>query len=273
MSSALNIQEISITELDVECIVNAANDRLQQGGGVCGAIFAAAGAFELQMACDRYGYCSTGDAVITPGFRLKAKHIIHAVGPIWVGGQNNEPELLYSCYERSLQLAKINGCHSIAFPLISSGIYGYPKNEAWEIAIRAITDFQWEHPEYRIDVIIAVLDKTMLALGNAILEKYLEENELQRSADLLGEEEEDSQEDHVIAHRFSIYNKEIITKSSKCGCFFCIKIFDPNEIEEWIDPNEDTALCPYCDIDSVLGDASGYEITEEFLRKMNDHWC
>lgn len=273
MFSTLKIQRISITELNVECIVNAANERLQQGGGVCGAIFEEAGAFELQMACDRYGYCSTGDAVITPGFRLKAKHIIHAVGPIWVGGKNNEAELLYSCYERSLQLAMLNGCHSIAFPLISAGIYGYPKDEAWEIAIRAISNFLWKNPEYRLEVIIAVLDKAMLALGNAILDKYLKEDNLQDSADVCDEEEEDSQEDYVTAHQFSIYNKEQIVKSSKCGCFFCIKIFDPNEIEEWIDPNDDTALCPYCDIDSVIGDASGYEITEAFLRKMNEHWC
>lgn len=272
MTNTLKIINNSITELNVDCIVNAANEWLQQGGGVCGAIFAAAGASELQVACDRYGYCPTGDAVITPGFRLKAKHIIHAVGPVWVGGKKNEAELLYGCYERSLQLAKLNGCHSIAFPLISSGIYGYPKDEAWEIAIRAITDFQREHPEYGIDIIIAVLDKTMLALGNAIFEKYMEENELQKSTDLLDEEEEDSQEDHVTAHQFSIYNKELITKSTKCGCFCCMKIFEPGEIEEWIDPNDDTALCPYCDIDSVIGDASGYEITEEFLRKMNERW-
>lgn len=274
MLNTIRIQKTSITDLCVDCVVNAANDRLQQGVGVCGAIFAAAGAFELQMACDRYGYCPTGDAVITPDFQLKAKHIIHAVGPIWVDGKHNEPELLYSCYERSMQLAMLNGCHSIAFPLISAGIYGYPKEEAWEIAIRAIIDFQQEHEEYRLDVIVAVLDDVMFALGNAVLDKHLEANDAEEleSADALDEEEEDSQEDYVTAHKFSIYNKEQITKSSKCGCFCCIKIFNPDEIEEWIDPDEDTALCPYCDIDSVLGDASGYEITEEFLRKMNERW-
>ncbi len=274
MSNTLKIQKISITDLVVDCVVNAANDRLQQGGGVCGAIFAAAGAFELQMACDRYGHCPTGDAVITPGFQLKAKHIIHAVGPVWFDGKHDEPELLYSCYARSMQLAMLNGCHSIAFPLISAGIYGYPKEEAWEIAIRAMIDFQQEHSEYRLDVMIAVLDDAMFALGNAVLNKHLKVNDTEKpdSADVLDEEEEDSQEDHVTAHRFSIYNKDQITKSSRCGCFYCVKIFSPDEIDEWIDPDEDTALCPYCDIDSVIGDASGYEITEEFLKKMNERW-
>ena len=97
MAGKLLIQKQSITKMNVDCIVNAANSQLRHGSGVCGAIFAEAGARELQAACDAIGYCPTGDAVITPGFRLKAKNIVHAVGPIWQGGNQNEEALLYSC--------------------------------------------------------------------------------------------------------------------------------------------------------------------------------
>ena len=101
MAGTLRIRKQSITELDVDCIVNAANSQLRHGGGVCGAIFAAAGARELQAACDALGHCPTGEAVITPGFKLKAKYIVHAVGPIWQGGNHNEENLLYRCYYRN----------------------------------------------------------------------------------------------------------------------------------------------------------------------------
>ena len=129
--SSITIQKTSITGLQVDAIVNAANSRLMNGGGVCGAIFQAAGAYELQAACNKIGKCNTGNAVITPGFKLPAKYVIHAVGPIWNGGAYNEAQLLYSAYKQSLKVAKENGIHSIAFPLISAGIYGYPKDEAW----------------------------------------------------------------------------------------------------------------------------------------------
>ena len=125
---------------EVEAIVNAANSGLSQGGGVCGAIFAAAGAKELTKACAALGGCPTGQAVITPGFKL-AKYVIHAVGPIWRGGQSGESELLASCYRESLKLATANGLKSVAFPLISAGIYGYPKTKALKVATTAITDF------------------------------------------------------------------------------------------------------------------------------------
>ena len=120
--SSIEIRKIEITDLDTDCIVNAANSSLAMGGGVCGAIFRAAGARELQAACDKIGGCPTGGAVITPGFALKAKYVIHAVGPIWHGGNHHEPQDLYSCYRESLDRAKENDCHSIGFPLISAGI-------------------------------------------------------------------------------------------------------------------------------------------------------
>ena len=167
--SSLSIQKISITKLEVDAIVNAANSELQHGGGVCGAIFRAAGPRELQAACDKIGGCKTGDAVITPGFNLPAKHVIHAVGPVWHGGGRGEPELLYSAYKSSLEVAKENGLHSIAFPLISSGIYGYPKEQAWERALTACRDFINADSDYEIDIIFAVIDDSILADGRKMM--------------------------------------------------------------------------------------------------------
>ena len=164
MAGTLRIQKQSITEMDVDCIVNAANSQLRHGGGVCGAIFAAAGASQLQAACDVLGHCPTGEAVITPGFKLKAKYIVHAVGPIWQGGSHNEETLLYSCYQNAMKVAYTKGCRSIAFPLISSGIYGYPVKDAWRVAIKAI-----QESPYDMDVTIAVIDDNALQLGTSIL--------------------------------------------------------------------------------------------------------
>ena len=164
MAGTLRIQKQSITKMDVDCIVNAANSQLRHGGGVCGAIFAAAGARDLQAACDALGHCPTGEAVITPGFKLKAKYIVHAVGPIWQGGNRNEESLLYSCYQNAMKVAYAKGCRSIAFPLISSGIYGYPVKDAWRVAIKAI-----QESPYDMDVTIAVIDDRALQLGASIL--------------------------------------------------------------------------------------------------------
>ncbi len=163
--SSIDIQKVSIIELEVDAIVNAANTALQHGGGVCGVIFDAAGQRELQAACNEIGHCNTGNAVITPGFKLPAKHVIHAVGPIWRGGYDNEPQLLYSAYKQALTVAKENGLHSIAFPLISAGIYGYPQDQAWRKALQACHDFIEANGDYEIDIIFAVIDDDIMNKG------------------------------------------------------------------------------------------------------------
>jgi O-acetyl-ADP-ribose deacetylase (regulator of RNase III) len=128
-----------ITREAVDAIVNAANPALGRGGGVCGAIFAAAGP-GLDEACAALGGCATGDAKATPGFALPARWIIHAVGPVWQGGTHGEPEQLAAAYERCLAVADELGARSMAFPAISTGIYGYPLEEATDIAVATVTD-------------------------------------------------------------------------------------------------------------------------------------
>ncbi len=171
--SSIKVQKIGITDLDTEAIVNAANEGLWEGGGVCGAIFKAAGSRQLTAACKAIGHCDTGSAVITPGFNLKAKYIIHAVGPMWRDGNHREPQLLYGCYIRSLELARENDIHSIGFPLISGGIFGYPQDKAWRKAIQACNDYIQRNPDYDIDIIFAVIDDTNYALGTTTLDEIV----------------------------------------------------------------------------------------------------
>ena len=165
-----------ITKVEVDAIVNAANPRLKMGTGVCGAIFSAAGKEKLQKACDEIGHCDDGKAVITDAFKLPAKFIIHTVGPVWGGGDNNEDEILFNAYWNSMELAIKNNCSSIAFPLISSGYFGYPKKEAFQVAIRAIGEFL---DEYEMSVYLVVFDKDSLEISEKRLyevKKFIDDN-------------------------------------------------------------------------------------------------
>jgi O-acetyl-ADP-ribose deacetylase len=141
LSIDVEARVVDLTTLAVDAIVNAANDALAPGGGVCGAIHRAAGA-ELAKACAKLAPCPTGDARITPGFSLPARFVIHAVGPVWRGGGFREAEQLASAYRRSLELAREHELATIAFPAISTGIYGYPLRDATGIAVATVKGFE-----------------------------------------------------------------------------------------------------------------------------------
>ncbi len=175
---SLTIINQDITQMKVDAVVNAANTELLMGGGVCGAIFRAAGAEALQKACDELAPIKTGEAVITPGFDLPAKYIVHTAGPIYKDGRQGEEELLRAAYLNSMRIAEEKGCESIAFPLISSGIYGYPPQDALRVAIEAIRIFM-ENSD--IEVYLSILDKKVFVEGNELereINEYLYHNYL-----------------------------------------------------------------------------------------------
>ena len=165
----MNLIKGDITTLDLDCIVNAANENLMPGGGVCGAIHQAAGK-ELAVECKRIGHCGVGEARITGGYDLKAKHVIHTVGPIWHGGNHGEDQYLFNCYKKSLLLSTHHGIESIAFPNISTGIYGYPKELAAETAIAAVKQHQFSGRKLK-EVIFCCFDEDNFQFYDRLLKE------------------------------------------------------------------------------------------------------
>jgi O-acetyl-ADP-ribose deacetylase (regulator of RNase III) len=173
MQDRLVAIEADITRLEVDAIVNAANNSLLGGGGVDGAIHRVAGS-ELLRECRTLGGCATGDAKITLGYRLPAKRVIHAVGPVWNGGASGEPELLASCYRRSIALALAHGLRTIAFPAISCGVYGYPMELAAAIAVRECSKFANEHDSIE-QITFALFGAAALAVYEVELARSMRE--------------------------------------------------------------------------------------------------
>ncbi len=171
--SVLELVQGDITREDVDAIVNAANTALLGGGGVDGAIHRAAGP-QLLEECRALGGCETGSAKITRGYRLKARHVIHAVGPVYHNGKRGEPALLASAYRASLELAATHHCASVAFPAISTGVYGYPMEQAAQVAFRTIVDYVSEHPAIKL-VRFVLYDARAFEIHARVLQEVLAE--------------------------------------------------------------------------------------------------
>lgn len=170
MNTKIELIKGDITKLEVDAIVNAANQTLLGGGGVDGAIHKAAGP-ELLAKCKTLNGCGTGNAKITNGYKLPAKFVIHTVGPVWHGGKTDEPQKLASCYQRSIEVATENNVKSIAFPNISTGVYGYPKQEAAEIAIKTVVNLLEMHEKIERVIFCVFDDENYSIYKNLLFEK------------------------------------------------------------------------------------------------------
>ena len=202
----LQIVRNDITKMKVDAIVNAANSSLLGGGGVDGCIHRAAGS-ELLAECKTLGGCETGSAKITKGYKLPCKYVIHAVGPRWLGGKHGERDRLISCYRTSLALAKDKECETVAFPLISSGIYGYPKDQALRIAIDTISEFLLEND---MTVYIVIFDKKAYQISEKLfsdIAEYIDDNYVDEHTDDYSER---------LRRLNAFHEKELICEASVC---------------------------------------------------------
>ena len=187
-----------ISKMLVDAIVNAAKPSLLGGGGVDGAIHAAAGP-ELLAECRTLGGCETGQAKITKGYKLPCRYVIHTVGPVWQGGNSGERELLSSCYRNSLELAKEHDCETVAFPLISAGIYGYPKDKALKVAVDAIADFLLEND---MTVYLVIYSRSSLHVGKKLfadIQEYIDDNYVEERAPLFSRRDRRDRESNICA--------------------------------------------------------------------------
>lgn len=230
-----------ITKIYCDAIVNAANSTLLGGGGVDGAIHLAAGP-QLLEECKTLGGCKTGEAKITKGYNLPAKYVIHTVGPVWHGGNNNEEELLISCYENSLRIAKEYGFDSIAFPLISSGVYGYPKKEALEVARKTITAFLEDND---ILVYLVIFDKDAVVLSDELfsdVQKYIDDN-------------------YVEIHERAFARSENMMFESECA---------PMAPAACSDYAVEKCLAPSKSFDEIINDTIDESFSQMLLRKIDE---
>lgn len=226
----IQIVRNDITKMHVDAIVNAANNKLMPGGGVCGAIHKAAGP-QLAAECSLLGGCDTGAAKATFGYDLPAKYVIHTVGPVWHGGEYGEKEALNSCYKESLTLAKEKGCETIAFPLISSGIFGYPKKEALRVAMDAISSFLMDN---EMMVYLAVFDKDALSVSKALftnIEEYIDEHYVDE-AKLLDSYRRRMQEEELICFEKGAYAPAAASIGAVCAS----DTASPDgDLDDWLD--------------------------------------
>lgn len=226
----LQIIRNDITKMHVDAIVNAANKELRPGGGVCGAIHKAAGP-QLAGECKLLGGCETGHAKATYAYNLPCKYVIHIVGPVWHGGTYGEKEALISCYKESLALAKEKGCESIAFPLISSGIYGYPKKEAFKVAIDTISDFLMEN---EMNVFLAVFNKECLNVSKSLfanIEEYIDEHYVDEHSEEYSRRLRQLEEYELITPQIDYNAKE---QAINIEVKACAPVIDSN-LDQWLD--------------------------------------